>query len=89
MDFRLNDWNVAHIAQHGVSVQEAEAVVRLARNPYPRKRPNEKWYVAGRGNGGRIIQVVFIEDEDGSLYVIHARPLTEMEKRRWRRENNE
>ena len=32
-----------------------------------------------------MLQVVFVIDEDDAIYVIHARPLTEPEKRRHRR----
>jgi hypothetical protein len=32
-----------------------------------------------------VLQVVFVLDEDGSIYVLHARPLTDTEKRRYRR----
>ena len=84
MDFRWNDWNEEHIANHGVLSAEAEAVVECARHPFPRKIDDEKWLAWGRGHGGRHQQVVFVLDED-SVYVIHARPLSEQEKRRYRR----
>ena len=85
MDFRWNDWNQKHLAQHGVLPVEAEAVVENARRPFPRKIDGDKWLVWGRGRGGRLLQVVFLLDEEDSVYVIHARPLTEREKRRYRR----
>lgn len=85
MDFRWNEWNVEHIARHGVSPEEAESVVRHARRPYPLYHKDEKWLVWGRGNGGRFLQVIFVLDEDDSVFVIHARPLTEREKKRYRR----
>jgi uncharacterized DUF497 family protein len=44
-----------------------------------------KWIVIGRGFGGRLIQVIYIIDRDGTIYVIHARLLTDREKRRYRR----
>jgi len=53
---------------------------------------NNKWRVVGRGHGGRWLQVVFVfdpEEEDptteDTAYVIHARPLTDREKRRERK----
>ncbi len=85
MVFRWNDWNIEHVAAHGVSPQEAEAVVLGARSPYPLYREDGKWLVWGRGRGGRFLQVVFVIDDDGTVFVIHARPLTENEKRRFRR----
>ena len=85
MVFRWNAWNVEHIAAHGVTPDEAEVVVRGARSPYPCYRYDGKWLVWGRGRGGRLLQVVFVIDEDGTLFVIHARPLTDKEKRRYRK----
>jgi uncharacterized DUF497 family protein len=78
---------VDHIAEHGVSPEEAESVVENGRRPYPELREEEKWRVVGRGRGGRWIQVIFIFDPDpeDTAYVIHARPLTEGEKKRERR----
>lgn len=85
MEFRWNEWNVDHIAKHGVSPEEAESVVGRAKRPFPRKMEDDKWLVWGRGSGGRPVQVIFVLDDDESIFVIHARPLTESEKRRFRR----
>ena len=85
MEFRWNDWNEEHIATHGVAPEEAELVVRQAAAPYTLRRADAKWLVWGRGSGGRFLQVIYILDEDETIYVIHARPLTEAEKQRQRR----
>ncbi len=85
MDFRWNEWNEEHLARHGVSPEEAEEVVRGARNPYPLVQGDERYLVWGSGFDGRLLQVVFVIDPDDSIFVIHARPLTEREKRRYRR----
>ena len=85
MDFRWNEWNVEHIAKHGVEPDEAEHVVRRARRPFPRYHGEGKWLVQGHGNGGRFVQVIYVLDDDGRVFVIHARPLTDREKRRYRR----
>ena len=85
MDFRWNEWNVEHVVDHGVLPTEAEAVVESACPPFPRKVEDDKWLVWGRGLGGRLLQVVFVLDADDSVYVIHARPLTDREKRRYRK----
>ena len=82
MDFRWNDWNEEHITNHGVSVAEAESVARSGK---PQYRPDGKYLAVGRGQGDRWLQVIYILDEDGTVFVIHARPLTDREKRRWRR----
>jgi uncharacterized DUF497 family protein len=83
--FRWNGWNLDHATKHGVEPREAEEVVRTARNPYPRDLGDGRYLVWGQASGGRLVQVIFIEDLDRTVYVIHARPLTESEKRRYRR----
>jgi uncharacterized DUF497 family protein len=85
MDFRWNEWNIEHVGKHRVSPEEAEQVVRQAEPPYPQGRENEKLLVCGRGRGGRLLQVIYLLEEDDAVYIIHARPLTESEKRRFRR----
>ena len=85
MEFRWNDWNLEHVAGHGVDPSEAEQVVSSARAPWPKAREDDKWLVWGPGRGGRLLQVVFVLDQDDAVYVIHARPLTDREKRRYRR----
>lgn len=85
MEFRWNEWNFEHVQRHGVAPEEAEAVVSSARRPYPLRREDDKWLVWGAGTGGRLLQVVFVEDEGDSVYVIHARPLSDAEKRAYRR----
>jgi uncharacterized DUF497 family protein len=86
MQFRWNEWNLEHIAKHGISPEEAEAVVQMAVRPYPRKIEEGKWLAWGRGSGGRFLQVIFLLDDAGVVDVIHARPLIDQEKRRYRRE---
>jgi uncharacterized DUF497 family protein len=85
MQFRWIDWNRDHLAEHGVDPDEAEQVVRLARAPFPRKIEEDKWLVVGRGRGGRFLQVIYVVDADKMVFVIHARPISEREKRRLRR----
>ncbi len=85
MEFRWNEWNIEHIHRRGVSPEEAEAIVGAAKRPFPRKIDDDKWLVWGRGSGGRLLQAVFVIDDDDSVFVIHARPLSEREKRRFRR----
>ncbi len=84
MDFRWNQWNVEHIAEHDVEPDEAERVVCNAQRPYPRKSEDDKWLV---WDGGRWLQIVFVLDDDDAVFVIHARPLTDNEKRRLRRKS--
>jgi hypothetical protein len=79
--FRWIEWNRAQATRHGCTVQEIESVVRNAAHGYPRKRDREKWLVVGRGTGGRFIEVIYLLDDDGSAFVIHAMPLTTRRRR--------
>lgn len=85
MDFRWNDWNIEHVARHGVALEEAEAVIEAASGAYPRRDADGKWLVRGRGRGGRLLQVIYLMDDDGTIDAIHARPLTQKETKRFRR----
>jgi hypothetical protein len=85
MEFRWNEWNLDHATSHGLSVDEIECLIDAARPPFPEYRGDGKWLVQGRGAGERLIQAIDLIDQDGSAYVIHARPLTDQEKRRFRR----
>jgi len=72
MEFRWNAWNVAHIAEHGVTPEEAEHVVRFTKRHQRHRRGTRIVY--GRGNSNRKLQVVYSRDADGTIYVIHAMP---------------
>jgi uncharacterized DUF497 family protein len=84
-EFRWNDWNISHIAAHGIDIDQAEDVVLSARKPWPSYEGNGRWLVSGQDQNGLYMQVAYIIDDDGTIYVIHARPLNENEKRRFRR----
>ncbi len=77
-EFRWNDWNIGHIARHGVEPADAEHAVRFPERNWPRRK-GDKWVVRGRAANGRLLQVVFVEDEKSApwrqVYVIHARPI--------------
>lgn len=84
-DFRWNQWNVEHIDTHGVLPEEAEYVVGHATRPYPRDHANDTFIVRGETESGQWLQVIYIFDPPGVVYVIHARPLKDNEKRTARR----
>ena len=83
--FRWNAWNEEHVDRHGVSKEEAEEVIRGARRPYPKYQGDGRWLVRGQTEKGFYLQVVFIYSPPEVIYVIHARLLTENEKRRLRK----
>ena len=80
--FRWIEWNIEHIAGHGVSPKEAEWVVTHPARGYP-TRSHGAYTARGQTRAGRYIQVVYKIDE-GDVFVFHSRPLNEREKRRSR-----
>jgi len=85
-EFCWIDWNLEKCASHGVNPSEVESVVRSAKRPYPKRIDDEKILIWGRSKSGRYLQVILLVDEDDSLFVIHARPLTPREIHKYRRE---
>ena len=86
MDFRWNEWNEDHVGRHGIQPEAAEHVVETARTPFPRRIDDDKWLAWGQDMSGQLLQVIFVVDEARSeVFILHARRLTEAERRRYRR----
>lgn len=69
MRFTWQPWNTAHIARHGVTPAETEAVF-TAPDFVATNVPGEVRHV-GRGTvSGHTYRVVFIREANGDLYVI-------------------
>ncbi len=83
--FRWIDWNIEKVEKHGVRPEEAEFVVCNPCRPYPLLVGDEKRLEWGATATGRSLQVIYLLDADDCVFVIHARPLTDNEKRRYRR----
>jgi uncharacterized DUF497 family protein len=79
--FRWNDWNFAKVEKHGVHPLEAERVVRNAKQPFPHYRGDGKWLAIGRGQGDRMLEVIYIIDPERTIFIIHAMPLTTRRRR--------
>lgn len=84
MEFRWIEWNLEKIASHGVTRAETEFVIEEAEPPYPQYRQDDRLLVWGATVSGRLLQVVYLLDPDDTVFVIHARPLTEGERHRRR-----
>ena len=83
--FRWNEWNLEKLAKHGVSREEVEYVVCDAQPPFPRRIEDEKIMVWGQTWAGRYLQVIYIYSPAEYVFVLHARPMNDTEKRRLRR----
>jgi uncharacterized DUF497 family protein len=85
MQFRWNRWNVEHVEKHGIVPGDAEFIVNHARRPFPEMTGDGKRYVAAQTADGFYMQVVYLLDMDETVFIIHARPLDDSEKRKYRR----
>lgn len=70
-DFRWIDWNRAKIAEHGVTTDECEWVVCYVA-PI---RSGDKFIADGRTQAGRHIRVVYVKDDQITVFVLTAYPL--------------
>jgi len=84
-EFRWIAWNIEKCERHGVDPAEAQEIVNGARAPYPRRIDRGKTLVRGQTASGRYLQVIYLLERNDVVFVIHARPLTETEKRQLRR----
>lgn len=87
MRFVWNDRNIQHVAAHGISAAEAEYLVEQAKPPFPQMIGDGKRLVVGRLRRGDYVQIIYVpvRSTPGAVYVMHARPLSDAEKRRFRR----
>lgn len=69
----------------GVAPEDVEQVVNGARSPWPEKIGKGKWRVWGRTSDGTYLQVIYIFSPDDVVFVIRAMPLTDRQKRQFRR----
>jgi hypothetical protein len=84
-EFRWIEWNIGKCHKHGVYVWDAEYVVCHAVRPFPMRTEGNKLVVWGQTRGGLYIQVIYLVDPGGTVFVIHAMPLTERQKHQLRR----
>ena len=78
---------IDHIARHGVTPQEVEQAC-FGSPPVQRaisQGENPVYYSLGQTNEGRYLFAVVIQFPDGKGYPVTARPMTDKEKRRYRR----
>ncbi len=76
-----NEWNIAHIAKHGVGVKEIEEAVRDRKAIM--KKVRKRCALIGSA-WGRVLFIVLEKRKDG-YFVVTARDATSAEKRLYRR----
>jgi|SRR5580698_10101444 hypothetical protein len=80
---RDSDWSAAHIAGHGVTLDEVREAV-LERPYWSAPGRDGTMLVYGRTHAGRYLLVVAL-DGDGEAFVVTARDMTDAEKKTFRR----
>ena len=65
--FRWNDWNIDHIAKHGITPLQAEHVVIFAKSPWPSYEGDGRWLVRGQDANGHYLQVIYLVDPEETL----------------------
>jgi uncharacterized protein len=78
---RFNDWNIDHIALHGVTPEEVEEACRIA--PMFSETYRERLRLIGPTANGRMLTVILGPEEAGVFYPITARPASRKERRRY------
>ena len=85
--FEWDDDNVGHIAEHGVTPEEAEAAM-LDRHKVPAQSysttSERRWAIVGSTDGRRLLFVVFTR-RGRLVRVLSARDASASERRRYRR----
>lgn len=77
-----DDWNVAHIARHGVTPEDVEEVCQgdyLVRQTY-----QGRFLVIGPSTSGNLLSAILAPEGEGVYYVVTARPAAKKERRIYR-----
>ena len=77
-----DDYNIEHIARHGVTRPKVEEV--CLGDFYARETYNERLLVIGPDSTGNLLAVVVGLEGDNTYYVVTARPAAKKERRRYR-----
>ena len=84
-----DDWNVEHIAGHGITVAEVEKVCHagqpLVRRAGVTRYGLIRYHVYGQTTSGRYLFIVLDDEAAGVFYTVTAREMTEREKQLFRR----
>ena len=81
--FDWDDWNVNHVARHGLEPHEVEAVCRS--DIFVRRGREGCYLIYGRTSAGRYLTVVLRSRGQGVGRVITARDMTDNERRLYHR----
>ena len=84
-----DDWNIEHIAEHGVVPEEVEEVCASRRRLVLRiglsRRGLKRYQVFGPTDDGRLLTVILDWTQAGQFYVVTARDMSGQEKSSYRK----
>jgi uncharacterized DUF497 family protein len=81
---RWDDWNRAHIAEHGITPEQVEA---LCQGPYIiRQGYKGRLMLIGPDDAGRILAAVLDPEGQDTYYTVSARPASRRERRIYQQE---
>jgi hypothetical protein len=81
--YQWDDWNIDHIARHGVEPEEAEEVFR--HRPFIRRSRKGRYLAYGQTDVGRYLAVAFEYLGKHTARVVMARDATRTERRELRK----
>ena len=84
---RWNQWNIEHIARHGVIPDEVEEV--CAARFIVRESYGGRFVVIGQTLAERTLAFILEPDYDGLYYIVTARPASRRERRTYGEETSE
>lgn len=80
-----DDWNVEHIARHGVSPQEVEEVCHGEYISF--KSYDQRFQIIGSTNSERILTIILDpEPEEGVYYVVTAHTASRKDRKLYQKE---
>ena len=77
-----DDWNVEHIAEHGVEPYEVQEVINS--RTFQAQRRGDVYQVFGQTEDGRYLFAVLSPRSEQRFYIVTARDMTEREKQSYR-----
>lgn len=83
-EIRWTEQSEDHIARHGVAPGDVEEVV-LSRPRLAARGREDTTLIFGATNAGRYLVVILADSEDGRMYVVTARDMTDPERRAFSR----
>ncbi len=84
-----DDWNIEHIAEHGVEPEEVDSLTieryHLVRRAGVTRYGLPRYHLYGQTDTGRYLFVVLDREEGHAFYVVTARDMNTAEKRAFQR----